>query len=161
MSTTVLVCSEPGCSKAPRSKGMCHTHYARDYARRCQENGTLGVCSSEGCGRPVRARMLCAMHHMRARRGKEPFLVESLKAKHKAPRPVGRDGNDRLWERQGLCATAGELDDWLVDTVALSPGNLRALRVCQQCPVFNECASSVAVELHGGTIRAGRVVGRV
>lgn len=56
-------CAHVDCTKLPRKRGLCSTHYMQLYRR-------METCRFDGCGRKVVARGLCATHYSQERAGK-------------------------------------------------------------------------------------------
>lgn len=92
-------CTEKGCTKPARKRGLCFTHYAR--ARRHGKFITT-LCSVENCGRNVDSQGLCTMHYTRLRSTGDP---EKLKiAEHGSQTgPCSFEGCDRPKYCKDLC----------------------------------------------------------
>ena len=56
-------CAHDDCTKLPRKRGLCSTHYMQLYRR-------MEPCRFDGCGRNVVARGLCQTHYSQERAGK-------------------------------------------------------------------------------------------
>ena len=57
-------CAHDDCTKLPRKRGLCHTHYMQSYRARME------TCRFDGCGRKGFARGLCQTHYNQEREGK-------------------------------------------------------------------------------------------
>lgn len=62
-------CSEVGCDRAARGKGLCGMHYQR--AKFSDPNRPR--CAIEGCDRPLQARSWCHTHYYRWRKYGDPL----------------------------------------------------------------------------------------
>lgn len=69
-------------------KGMCNTHYHRDYQRRRgtearsvyeMPDGTRALCAVLDCDNPVKSRNLCSTHYQRVLRNGEPLAQRRTK----------------------------------------------------------------------------------
>ena len=99
-------CSQTGCGRPSRSRGLCSAHYFRfrngipmDKPIRARAPGRAapadGLCSHPGCGRPHKQCGFCAKHeNIRWRYGLTPAEYEAL-------------GN--------ACRVCGSADDQVVD----------------------------------------------
>ena len=56
-------CAHVDCTKLPRKRGLCPTHYMQSYR-------WMETCRFDGCGRQVVARGLCRAHYDQEREGK-------------------------------------------------------------------------------------------
>ena len=56
-------CAHDDCTKLPRKRGLCSTHYMQLYRR-------MEPCRFDGCGRNVATRGLCRTHYSQERAGK-------------------------------------------------------------------------------------------
>lgn len=56
-------CAHDDCTRLPRKRGLCPTHYMQLYRR-------MEPCRFDGCGRNVVARGLCRTHYSQEREGK-------------------------------------------------------------------------------------------
>ena len=59
-------CAHDDCTRLPRKRGLCPTHYMQLYRRRMETT----TCRFDGCGRKVFARGLCQPHYSQERAGK-------------------------------------------------------------------------------------------
>lgn len=60
-------CSRPGCEKPSRAKGLCQTHYSKQWRANAPE------CTVEGCDRQVWARGFCQTHANRDKFSAKPL----------------------------------------------------------------------------------------
>ena len=87
--TPDATCTSEGCSRSPKSRGLCHKHYMRWW-----KSQQTVECKVDGCVKKLYARGLCGMHYQRVRAG-GPVGPAGEHPKGRLPTPI----TERLWAK--------------------------------------------------------------
>lgn len=99
----VKVCKEPGCGRPALSKGLCSTHYNRQWR---ETRTTMKTCSHPGCDNILRSRGLCSTHYKQLYKElKQNGTYSSRIATKESPRICSVPGCGRRHKGRGLCST--------------------------------------------------------
>ena len=100
-----LQCAKPECSRAPKTKGYCGTHYVSLWSKgvfgtplslRVSQQRPRPSCTVEGCVKPQKTKGLCVMHYQRLRTKGTTDLDPDWR--RKVPRErTGKRWYDKKW----------------------------------------------------------------
>lgn len=94
-------CTEPGCDKQARTRGLCGMHYAR--TTRAAEDRPR--CSIEGCGRAAVCRTYCHVHYQRWMKTGDPGEAALRKVNYEPTDLCQVPGCGKRPQSKGYCNT--------------------------------------------------------
>jgi len=109
---TTKSCSIQGCTKPPKARGWCQTHYMQWYreghptqGNRVRRTGPGTVCEADGCQAEARTLNLCGKHYQRMNKwGKKDPKFVWHDSRFKEPRYCKMDGCDKRVIARDMCA---------------------------------------------------------